>query len=207
MSEDIRKMIDKVKNFKQSINENTSPNIKTGVDLIYQQHPELSNIGTPEQYSQYLNTIFPNSKINDIVYHGTNANEIEGGKLRPSREGVYGEGIYVQTKQEYTGTFGSNTLSIIIDTKKPFHFHDNGKPNELFMKILGKWRETKKFYHAEAAKEEFRNLIISQGYDSIKTEEGGDNNYYILFEPEQTHILGNKQDLEKFTNFINQFNQ
>ena len=65
----------------------------------------------------------------------------------------------------------------------------------------------KKFYHAEAAKEEFRNLIISQGYDSIKTEEGGDNNYYILFEPEQTHILGNKQDLEKFTNFINQFNQ
>lgn len=175
----------------------------TGVDFIYQKNPELTNIGTPEEYSQYLTTIFPNSKVKDIVYHGTNSADIEGGKLRPSREGVYGEGIYVQTKQEFTGTFGSNTLSIIIDTKKPFPFHDNGKPNELFMKILGKWRETKKFYHAEAAKEEFRDNIIKMGYDSIMTEEGGGNTYYILFKPEQVHILGSSQDIEGFKHFVN----
>ena len=36
------------------------------------------------------------------------------------------------------------------------------------------------------------------GYDSIMTEEGGNNKYYILFTPEQTHILGSKQDIEGF---------
>lgn len=37
---------------------------------------ELNTIGTEEQYSQYLNTIFPDSKIKDIVYHGSGVNII-----------------------------------------------------------------------------------------------------------------------------------
>ncbi len=39
MSEDIRKMIDKVKNFKQFVNENVDANIKPGIDFTYKQHP------------------------------------------------------------------------------------------------------------------------------------------------------------------------
>jgi len=166
---------------------------------VYKNSSELSKIGTEEEYSDYLNTIFPDSKVKDIVYHSTNAKEIEGDKLRPSREGVYGEGIYVQTKQEFGSSFGSNTLSIVIDTKKPFNFYkENGKANDLFTEILEKWRKTNKFYLAEAAKEEFQDEIKKMGYDSIMTEEGGNNKYYILFKPEQTHILGSKQDVEGF---------
>ena len=44
MSEDIRQMIDKVKNFKQFVNKD--------VGFVFQQHPELANVGTPEQYSK-----------------------------------------------------------------------------------------------------------------------------------------------------------
>jgi len=174
------------------------------INNIFDSNQELSNIGTPERYAKYLNTIFPNSKVKDIVYHGSRSKEIEGGRLRPSSEGVYGEGIYVQTKQEFTGTFGSNTLFLIIDTKKPFNFHkENGKANDLFTEILEKWRKTKKFYFAEAAKEEFQDEIKKIGFDSIKTEEGSDNVYYILFNPEQTHILGSKQDIDGFKKYVN----
>ena len=166
---------------------------------VYKNSSELSAIGTEEEYSDYLNTIFPNSEVKEIVYHSTNAKEIEGDKLRPSKEGVYGEGIYVQTKQEFGSSFGSNTLSIVIDTKKPFPFYEsNNKPTELWRTIRDKHALTKKFYWADTAKEEFRDNIIKMGYDSIMTEEGGNNKYYILFTPEQTHILGSKQDIEDF---------
>ena len=45
--------------------------VKEGVSELFDSNPELANIGTPEQYSQYLDTIFPDSKVKDIVYHGT----------------------------------------------------------------------------------------------------------------------------------------
>ena len=204
MSKDIREQINKFKNWKPFLKEEIGGNVKDSVNFVYNQHPELSSIGTPEQYSQYLNTIFPNSKVKDIVYHGSRSKEIEGGKLRPSSEGTYGEGIYVQTKQEFTGTFGLNTLFLMIDTKKPFNFYkENGKANDFFTEILEKWRKTKKSYFAEAAKEEFQDEIKKVGFDSIKTEEGDDNLYYILFNPEQTHILGIKNDIQAFKNFLN----
>jgi hypothetical protein len=38
---------------------------------VFKQHPELAEIGTPEQYSQYLEieTVFPDSYVHNIVYH------------------------------------------------------------------------------------------------------------------------------------------
>jgi len=38
---------------------------------VFNSNPELAKIGTQQQYSQYLDTIFPNSKVKDIVYHGS----------------------------------------------------------------------------------------------------------------------------------------
>ena len=46
--------------------------IKNGVSGVFQDYPELSKIGTLEQYSKYLDTVFPESEAKDIVYHGTN---------------------------------------------------------------------------------------------------------------------------------------
>ena len=45
--------------------------IKEGVDFVFEQNLELAQIGTEEQYSEYLDTIFPDSKVKDIVYHRT----------------------------------------------------------------------------------------------------------------------------------------
>jgi hypothetical protein len=48
--------------------------IKNGVDNLFEENKELSKIGNKQLYSAYLDTIFPDSKVKDIVYHGTNLN-------------------------------------------------------------------------------------------------------------------------------------
>ena len=45
--------------------------VKTGVSEVFTATPELSQIGSQEQYSAYLNTIFPDSTDKDIFHHGT----------------------------------------------------------------------------------------------------------------------------------------
>ena len=46
-----------------------APYIKPGVQELFDINPELASVGTPEQYSAYLDSIFPESRIKDIVYH------------------------------------------------------------------------------------------------------------------------------------------
>ena len=73
--------------FKKYFNSNTSEFIKEiansknvidsfknkidAINYVFQQAPELESIGTKTQYLKYLSTIFPNSKVKDIVYHGS----------------------------------------------------------------------------------------------------------------------------------------
>lgn len=43
--------------------------VKEGVSELFDSNPELASIGTPEQYSAYIDSIFPDSKVKDVVYH------------------------------------------------------------------------------------------------------------------------------------------
>ena len=176
------------------------------IQEVFNNNPELSKIGSMEEYSKYINTIFPKSQEKNIVYHDTRSDEIEGGKLRPSTDGTYGEGIYVQMKREFGGTYGGKTLSVIINTRKayPFNTGMNGGPSTLFNKFLDKHRNSKKSYWVDLAKQEFREYIIKDGYDAIRTREEGGNSFYILFEPEQTHILGTQEDIEGFKKYLDE---
>jgi hypothetical protein len=45
--------------------------IKPGVTELFESNPVLAKIGTIEQYSQYLDTIFPDSMVKAILYHGS----------------------------------------------------------------------------------------------------------------------------------------
>ncbi len=44
---------------------------KKDIEEVFRLNPELKQIGSKEQYKEYLKTIFPESKIQDIVWHGT----------------------------------------------------------------------------------------------------------------------------------------
>jgi hypothetical protein len=70
---------------------------KEGVTELFESTPELANIGTPQQYSQYLDSIFPESKVKDIVYHGTHTRfnkfdkSLSGSKTKAS---INGKGFF-----------------------------------------------------------------------------------------------------------------
>lgn len=86
--------------------------VKKGVEDILKENPELSAIGTAIQYSQYLSTIFPNSQVGDILYHG-------GPSLIPAfktKEASVRTWNYFTDKKERAEGYGEVT-SVIIDSK------------------------------------------------------------------------------------------
>ena len=134
-----------------------------------------------QQYSQYLDTIFPDSKFKDIVYRRSPRKNVKSFNKREKKEGFDQPGISSITK-EYLyriKNFGDNLYTILLDIKNPYN---TSKDYDLLEK-------------GEGAQE--------KGYDGIISN-GGEINVY---ESEQIHILGNKEDIEGFKEFVNNDNK
>lgn len=149
----------------------TAP-IKEGVQELFKSNPELANVGSQEQYSQYLDTIFPDSKVKDIVYHGTdnagkileqgfkhNAELFEADDDRAYESGELGYGYYFTNTKESAKNFG-DPLAVILN-------------------------------NPDITNETTFNLITNEKgiQHFVKTKE-------------QIHILGSKQDIEGFREFV-----
>jgi hypothetical protein len=86
------------------------------INLIFEQNKRLSKIGTKEQYSKYLKTIFPESESDEIVYHG--GGNIEG-KFKTKKGG------YFSKDKEYAKEFlaiNQNATKMnyaLLDIKNP----------------------------------------------------------------------------------------
>jgi hypothetical protein len=185
-------------NFDQPTKENLqSPEnkIKEGVDFVFEQNLELAQIGTKEQYSEYLGTIFPESKVRDIVYHRTGKKFDAFDKSK----------IKEQTKRFYFSTdrtsprYGTNCVIAILNIKslaKPY--------NESFLEKLNK-------EHPEYTKDKSKRFHLPSHlyqnakdyeYDGVHEFEDNPDEEYSVYEPEQIHILGSKKDIENFKNFV-----
>lgn len=51
---------------------------KDAIDYLYSTNTELSKVGGKEEYTQYVNSIYPNSLINSIYWHGTDSDLSQG---------------------------------------------------------------------------------------------------------------------------------
>ena len=89
------------------------------MELIQQQAQQL--------YSQYLDTIFPDSKVKDIVYHRS-PNIFES-----FNKGKYGRGDihFYKENSSVIKEFGENTYSVILDIKNPRISKENYDREEL----------------------------------------------------------------------------
>jgi hypothetical protein len=150
-----------------------SQETKEGVSDIFKQSPELASIGTSQEYSAYLDSIFPNSKVKDIVYHGTtNKKQIftEGFKnnseLYPSDDdrayesGELGYGYYFTPSQKAAKNYGE-IVAVILNNPDI--------TNETTFNLITNERGIQHF---------------------VKTQK-------------QIHILGSKQDIEGFKDWVN----
>lgn len=140
---------------------------------------------TPQQkqqalqlYSQYLNTIFPDSQVKDIVYHGK-ISEKPISKSKPDAQ--YGSAYYFTSKLKNTKEFGNNIIQAIVNIKNPSldAFEDSGS------------------FTAKRMVE----ILNQKGYDAIDETSKEYPAQLVVFEPEQIHILGSKQDIDGFKEF------
>jgi len=165
-------------------------NVKSGVGELFESNPELSKIGTEQQYSQYIDSIFPESQVKDIVYHGTMESSL------PKDGSFKGYITYFSTDRKYSETFGfpinRKIVSTIVNVKNPYRTKSEmaDVPKELHI--------TDEYTNPRIVKSD------KNEYDSVIGKDAGqiEGNTIAIFEPEQIHILGNKQDIEGFKNFV-----
>jgi len=152
------------------------------VQDLFKDNPILGEIGTPEQYREYLNTIFPSSKIKDIVYHGSITGIIGKWKNR----------IYFSTDKEYAknvGFGGRNVKAYIIDIHNPYYTELPIAAVPIEVKDEGKffnpvWRMG------------INDAVIGKDYgqeqgETIAVLEGG-----------EIHELASKEDLKNFKQYV-----
>jgi len=160
--------------------------IKEGVDTIFENNSELSEIGTQEDYSKYLDTIFPNSKVKDIVYRA--------GAMNPSEftEDItdymdLGSGYYASPNKEFASEYGTPKAIVVnITTPKDRYIAEVERGDEKYMGFIPELSDDGKF-----------DSIIDLSKAFKDTYE------LVIFKPEQMHILGSEQDIEGFREYSN----
>jgi hypothetical protein len=90
---------------------------KSGVEELFNSNPELASIGTPEQYSQYLDSIFPDSKVKDIVYHG-----IKGDTFEKYNTGEYGA-VHFTTSYNQAKDYGK-VIANLLNMRNPIQLEE-----------------------------------------------------------------------------------
>lgn len=164
-----------------------NPVLKNGVEKLFADNSELAKVGTPEQYSQYIGTVFPESKVQDIVYHGT-GNDFEvferGHKNKDGHKAnTVGFHFIEETgAKDYEDTYGS-LKSAVLNMKNP---------------LVTEYDERLEFL-----KDEDITTFNKEGIDSgVITKDGPGWSEYIAFDPNQIHVLGTKKDIQAFRNFV-----
>lgn len=182
--------------------------VKTGVPELFKENPELANIGTTKDYSAYLDTIFPDSEVNNIAYHGSNYKFDNFKKaVNPKnvyKEGEYKAGFFFSKDKETAKSYIDNKIiakisnalnlsspknptvyPVVLDIKNPVIEDRDGKRGIGFDEVNEAYDNKNDAYIAENVKD-----------PNILTD------VYVVFKPEQIHILGSKKDIEDFKKFV-----
>jgi hypothetical protein len=187
---------------------------------------ELSNIGTLEQYSKYLDSVFPDSKVKDILYHGTDTKKDNFLSL--------GSGTHFGTEESAKQRRNKVLLSVILNINNSVLFKDildndvlkvadnflkenreyleYGYRNEesgllVYLYSQGRidydtlWDAL--YYDRNTMMQILQETINSNGYKYVNEVEDKGSISYVVFKPEQIHILGSSKDIEGFKEFVN----
>lgn len=185
------------KNREQKENKIEKTQIKEGVDSVFEQNPELANIGTREQYSKYLDTIFPESKVKDIVYHAS-PNKFSQFK-DPSGSGL--SHIWFSQKP-LPYQFGNNIYQVLLNIENPldeYNFENYHKEIRNYESPINPEWVNNYDITGELPKYKYDGTIRSSRVD------GG--NSITARSPKQIYILGSDQDIENFKKFVENENR
>lgn len=161
------------------------------IDDIFNQSPILNQIGTKEQYTKYIDTIFPNSKIKDIMYH-VSPNKFDKFK-DPASSGL--SHIWFSQKP-LTYQYGGIIYPVKLNIQNPISETD---PN---------FNQEMKNYEAPINPDWVNNYnttgeLPKFKYDAtIRKSRVSDGNDVTVRNPNQIHILGSQNDIQGFKNYV-----
>lgn len=180
---------------------------KKEIDLIYDDNPELSSIGSKEQYSEYLNTIFPNTETQNIYYHGgkkgidkfmspqdPNFVKNKGVHSATKDYGIYFTADKSSAKRYSKGYKKSDrhVYSVLLNAENPY------RTNKFFALSIRRLFGSKVLDPRSILEKDFNTTL--KGYDSVIWH--GEKGEIVVFDPSQVHILGSKSDIEGFKDYV-----
>ena len=203
---------------KEKLEEEISAEKNAKINNVYQNNPQIAQIGTQEEYAKYIQNIFPDSKINDIVYHSTNKSfdNFDVTKVATRKEGApqagdvgaFGRGIYFTPNETYSKIYGKNTKSVVLNIKNPKVILNNEANDKLYQNksIKDLWGD----YDAVIYKVTDWKAVTESGMHASMEEFNsvglGKNNKpeivdIVISNENQAHILGSDKDIEGFKNW------
>ncbi len=173
----------------KNINEKIPSEYEKSIQEVFTLCPELEKIGSGEEYGKYLETIFPESKVKDVVYHGTGTSLFgEAGKGFKKK---MWDVTYFTKDYQYANKFAKRSGA---------NFGTEGILYPAVLNIATPINlETVASWHIE----KIIDKLQSGENDSVIGIEQGENVESIgVYSPEQIHILGSKSDIEAFKEFV-----
>lgn len=195
--------------------------LKEGIDFVFEQNPELAKIGSKKEYSEYVKSIFPESKLKDILYHGSSKNDISNfipGKLEigvhfgtldaAKYRGEKSESYKIYTAlaniskiKELPDLYVFNQHNVfnyllkegVVNEKEREHMNDlyNKKP-------VNNYRDN----GGDAMFEYLQNKMDADSLKYVNEFEDKGSVSYVVFNPNNIHILGSDDDMVGFKQFV-----
>ena len=161
-------------------------------DDIYLRGVDLSqqNQQAQQLYSQYLDTIFPDSKVKDIVYHVNKTGTVspQDGKAFYSTS----LGSWLIELEEMKGNRNPVLINITNPTEVSSEYEFTDKAQKFRESGLGDEYVTP-------------DEVRKKGTDSVIGRDSGqgiNEKTYVTYNSSQVYQLGTKQDIERFKEFV-----
>lgn len=153
------------------------------IHAVFELHPELAYVGSEEEYGKYLKTIFPETTVKSIVWHGT----------------LEQRNIWRNNQHFGTRKAAKDRINFIKQVQAQI---DNR--GILYPSLIN----VNNSKHVEDADYAWGSVIenaLREGFDGLtyqNNNEGEGDFSYVVFEPENIFILGSEKDIQNFKHFI-----
>lgn len=181
-------------------------NLKTSDKLdVLKDNPEFGQIGTPFDYSNYIDDIFKDSQLKGIYYHG-GPKGIE--KFRAPKDpefvlnkainsGAEEQGIYFTGDKGLANYYKSSNKNgkiykVKLNSQNPYYTND-------WFAVRIRSALDKDYVYPGSITDRVRFGILKDRDAVVWHGRLGEN---IVFDPDQIHILGSKKDMQLFNDYI-----
>lgn len=191
---------------------NTQQELNQTVSNLPKDQP-INNNQVKQIYAEYLTTIFPESKVRNVTYHGTSSTfedeDFDKSKLWSSTDNITNKlwfyfvpdkrvsDIFIKWKiyKRENGKIkvilpeNAKTLCVLLNIKNPEYIEGD---------IFQKYAEANKM---PPLKLDGDSIVITPQTDNILPEFSCDN--YVIFNSDQIHVLGSRKDIQQLKEWLN----